>query len=247
MAMRLLSLAIIQSSCCVVSGQAARATQHPALMPLETLAPAILALRCSVRFLLHLPVSLFKHSVVVLSSSPMLVVNCFYYLFAVAASRVILWSNLAMVPQHTQSLNLHLVEFFPSHEPREADSHYHLFNEARKKLKASGRWACWVCGQTEEQLGEPLELHHTVVEYALQNGIDIEKFKHKFPEFNVTTDEEFFAFVEGSEANLTVLCRDHHRGLHGVHSLPMPVWRALAVWRDDLPSPAQVIRGDKDD
>lgn len=144
-----------------------------------------------------------------------------------------------ITPAHTQKVHLDILEFFPDHEPRESDPHYHLFNDARAKLKAAGKWVCWACGKTEAQVGSPLEAHHSTIEFALANGVDVLKFKERFPEFNVSTDEELFAFVEG-ESNLTILCTDHHRGLHGIHSLPYPCWVAQAFWKDGLPAPGVV-------
>jgi hypothetical protein len=150
------------------------------------------------------------------------------------------------VQAHTQEVTLHLLEFFPSHEPRTGDPHYHLFNAARKKLKEAGKLVCWVCGKDEAAAGQPIELHHSRVEYALQNGVDLQRFKDHFPDLDITDEESFFAFVEGPE-NLTPLCKLHHTGQQGIHSLPSPCWNALAYWKSDLPAPGQVIPANKND
>jgi hypothetical protein len=145
------------------------------------------------------------------------------------------------MPSHTQNQTIHIQEFFPAHEPRESDPHYHLFNAARKKLKSAGKLICWVCGKDEAAAGAPIQLHHDKVEFALQNGVDLEKFEEKFPDLNIHSEEEFFAFVE-SEGNLTPLCQLHHTGKEGVHLLPKPMWIALAYWKDGLPPPGEVVR-----
>lgn len=132
---------------------------------------------------------------------------------------------------HTETVTLHLQYFFPDHTPRSDDPHYHLFNEARARMKRLGLLKCWICG-TEENI----EVHHSIVEFALQNGVDIEKFKHLYPEFHITNDEDFAAFVEGPE-NLTALCHAHHTGAMGIHCLPAPAWNALRFWKDTLPVP----------
>lgn len=142
---------------------------------------------------------------------------------------------------HEQQVTLRIVEFFPSHEPRESDPHYAAFNAVRHRLKASGKLVCWVCGHDEAVAGQPIELHHNVVEYALANGVDLTRFEEKFPEFCKTdeTEEEFLAWVE-SEGNLLPLCKLHHTGAQGIHVLPYPCWRALSVWKDGLEAPGRL-------
>lgn len=148
------------------------------------------------------------------------------------------------VASHDQTVTLKVVEHFPSHDPREGDPHYSLFESARKALIAAGKMKCWVCGKDEAAAGEPIELHHSVVEFALANGIDIQKFMQRLPEFNVTDEESFLRFVE-SEANLLPLCVLHHRGKEGIHCIPYPIWRSIGVWRDDLPVPGELEQGAK--
>lgn len=145
-----------------------------------------------------------------------------------------------VTPAHTQEATLHVHEYYPAHEPRESDPHYHLFHEAREKLRQLGKLKCWVCGKDEAAAGQPIELHHSVIEFALANGVDVAKFAHLYPEFNVTDEATFVAFVE-SEGNLLPLCLDHHRGCHGIHSMTYSPWVAQAFWRSDLPAPAKRV------
>jgi len=144
-------------------------------------------------------------------------------------------------PAHTQETTIHYRQYFPDHEPRTDDPHYHIFNEARKKLKEAGKLICWVCGKDEAAAGQPIELHHDRVEFALQNGVDIGKFIEAFPDLNIHNEEEFFAFVEG-EGNLLPLCKLHHTGIEGIHLLPYPCWRVIKVWKENLPPPGEVIK-----
>lgn len=145
------------------------------------------------------------------------------------------------VSAHEQKTTLHVIEFFPAHEPRESDPHYHAFLAVRARLKALGKLRCWVCGAMEH-----VELHHNVVEFALANGVDLAKFADKFPEFKMAwaDRESFLAWVE-SEGNLLPLCKLHHTGAQGIHVLPYPAWRALAIWRDGLEPPGQVENSDE--
>ncbi|WP_125206434.1 hypothetical protein [Capsulimonas corticalis] len=141
----------------------------------------------------------------------------------------------AVTAAHTQSVTLHILECVPSHEPRETDPHYHVFNAARLRMKKMGLLKCWSCGTTEN-----IELHHDKVEYSLQNGVDLSKFEELYPEFNIHSDEDFKNWIEG-EGNLLPLCKLHHTGILGIHVIPYPQWQILRYYRADLAAPAQVV------
>ncbi len=143
---------------------------------------------------------------------------------------------MKMIDAHEQKTTLRILEFFPAHDEREGDPHYAAFRATRARLQELGKLVCWVCGATQG-----IELHHNSVEFALANGIDLTRFHEKFPEFAgaTQTEEAFLAWVE-SEGNLLALCVDHHRGPHGIHCLPFPCWRALAIWRDGLELPGRL-------
>lgn len=150
----------------------------------------------------------------------------------------------AITPAHTQTTTLHLLEFYPSHEPREGDPHYVHFHRAHARLKAAGKLVCWICGQDGAAAGGPIELHHDKVEFALANGVDLGRFIETFPEFNLVQGDEdaFLDWIEG-EGNLLPLCKLHHTGVQGIHLLPYPAWNIQKYWRADLPLPATVTGG----
>ena len=50
------------------------------------------------------------------------------------------------VATHDQTTTIHIVEHVPYHPTREDDPYYHLFNEARNRMKKLGLLKCWVCG-----------------------------------------------------------------------------------------------------
>jgi len=104
---------------------------------------------------------------------------------------------------HYQSTTIHIREAVPEHPPRVGDPHYKYFNQAKARLTKLGKMKCWV--GNHECAGD-LELHHSLVEYSLQEGVDISKFEELYPEFGLTSDEQFLEFIEG-EGNLTVLCQ----------------------------------------
>lgn len=135
-------------------------------------------------------------------------------------------------PAHDQKLTIRIVEHFPAHEPREGDPRYHLFEKAKRRIKDAALWRCAVCGATDE-----LEAHHSWVEFAFQNGISVKRLNTLL---GLHLDDESFKDWVESEGNLEILCREHHRGTEGIHSLPEPVWNAVRLWKEDTP-PAEVI------
>ena len=140
-----------------------------------------------------------------------------------------------MVDAHEQKMTLHFTEHVPAHEPRESDPHYHLFDAAKKRIKAMGLWRCAVpVGPHHPQL----ELHHRLIEFSLQGGVDLDRFNEHYG-LHLADDEEFRAYIESPGA-LEVLCVYHHRTRFGVHVLPGPEWEPLRVWRDDVAPPAEV-------
>lgn len=139
-----------------------------------------------------------------------------------------------LTPAHSMIVHLTIIEYYPSHEPRENDSHYPLFNAARKRLKKAGKLICWRCGTTEN-----IQLHHALVEFALANGVDIEKFGHLYPELLTEISDEAFAALVESEGNLMPLCQPCHTGEQGIHVLPYPAWIAGRFWKAGQPAPGQ--------
>ena len=139
------------------------------------------------------------------------------------------------VPAHDQHETIHLLCHYPAHEPRQSDSHYHLFEAARRRIKAAGLWRCAIDGCT---FPGPLEAHHEKIEFAMQGGVDLDRFNRLYGLHLI--DSEFADYIEG-EGNLEILCPVHHRTHMGVHSLPAPLWNAVRVWRADFAPPAEVV------
>lgn len=130
-----------------------------------------------------------------------------------------------MTHAHDQSETIHVLTHVPEHAPREDDPHYHLFEQAKARLKRQGLWKCVINDDLCE--GVP-ELHHTHVEFSQINNADPDKIA-KALGLHFDTDEEFQAWAE-SPGNLEVLCSAHHRTHYGVHVLPAALWEANR-WR----------------
>jgi len=124
--------------------------------------------------------------------------------------------------EHSQRLTLHLVTNVPEHEPRESDPHYHLFDQAKVRIKKQGLWKCAI---SDDLCGGQFELHHTYIEFSQINSTDSARVAEAFG-LHFTSDEEFQAWIE-SPGNLEVLCANHHRTHYGIHSIPAPLWESL--------------------
>jgi hypothetical protein len=137
---------------------------------------------------------------------------------------------------HQQALTLHMLTHIPSHHPRENDPHYHLFEQAKARLKRQGLWKCVIDDDLCE--GQP-ELHHTHVEFSQINQVD-PKIIEKHLGLHFETDEDFQVWVE-SPGNLEVLCVNHHRAHYGIHVIPGPLWEAVRYRKKGTQAAAEFV------
>ena len=70
---------------------------------------------------------------------------------------------------HDQMMTIHVETHVPDHAPREDDPHYHLFEQAKARLKRQGLWKCIIA---DELCGGEPELHHTYIEFSQINEVD---------------------------------------------------------------------------
>lgn len=141
-----------------------------------------------------------------------------------------------VVHAHEQLLTLHLRQHIEAHAPRAEDPHYHLFEQAKRRLKAAGLWRCVV---DDELCGGQPELHHSHVEFSEANAVDPHKLERALG-LHFEDDEAFQQWIE-SPGNLEVLCTEHHRSRYGVHVLPEPLWQAVRYHREGLAAPAEFV------
>ncbi|RPE39730.1 hypothetical protein EDD90_2747 [Streptomyces sp. Ag109_O5-1] len=145
-----------------------------------------------------------------------------------------------MVAAHDQMMTLHISQHVEAHEPRESDPHYHLFDQAKRRLKAQGLWKCVI---DDELCGGRPELHHSYVEFSEVGSTDPDKVaKHLGLHFN--DDEDFQRWVEGP-GNLEVLCSNHHRTRYGIHVLPEPLWQAVRYHKSGHEAPAHFVTAEE--
>jgi len=119
-----------------------------------------------------------------------------------------------MTDAHDQKAKNRYTVHYPPHEPREHDPHYKDFNAYRKATKETAKCAIGLHRNDFSDCDGQLELHHTHIEFSLQNGVDLVWLEIDYP--GVSNAEEVGAWVE-SAANLEWLCLKHHRGAGGIH------------------------------
>jgi hypothetical protein len=141
---------------------------------------------------------------------------------------------------HDQMMTIHVETHVPDHAPREDDPHYHLFEQAKARLKRQGMWKCMIADELCE--GEP-ELHHTFIEFSQINEVDPKKIEESLG-LHFETDEDFQTWAE-SPGNLEVLCVAHHRAHYGIHVIPGPLWEALRFRLPGTQAAAEFVSADE--
>jgi len=142
--------------------------------------------------------------------------------------------------EHDQMMTIHVETHVPEHAPREDDPHYHLFEQAKARLKRQGLWKCIIA---DDLCGGEAELHHTYIEFSQINEVDPKKVQESLG-LHFESDEEFQVWAE-SPGNLEVLCANHHRTHYGIHVIPGPLWEALRFRMVGTEAPAEFVTADE--
>lgn len=130
-----------------------------------------------------------------------------------------------IVAAHNQTHASNYTVHYPEHGARANDPHYKDFNHLHKVQKNDPELYQCAVGKRRGDFSDctlvdpngkpmPLEMHHTHIEFALQNGVDLKMMAEQYP--GVDTPDEVGAWTE-SAANLEWLCQFHHRGHGGAH------------------------------
>jgi hypothetical protein len=143
-----------------------------------------------------------------------------------------------VVAKHISGETHRYMVHFPPHPAREDDPHYKDFDAYHRKTRATAR--CYIGERVgfhdcRDEHGDPcpppanggeqpgLELHHSHVEFSLQNGVSLKALEKDYP--GISSKDEVGAWVE-SEANFRWLCVYHHRGAGGAHTASHSDWEA---------------------
>jgi hypothetical protein len=136
---------------------------------------------------------------------------------------------------HEQRMTVHILSHVPEHQPRESDPHYHLFMQAKARMKRQGLWRCAI---NDDYCAGNIELHHTHIEFSQSNAMDLKRVNEAFG-MHLDDDDEFQAWIE-SPGNLEPLCEVHHRTHYGVHMLPHPLWEPLRYRKHATKASAEI-------
>lgn len=145
--------------------------------------------------------------------------------------------------------------FYPPHDQRKESPAY-----AKVHRQLVAQHGCLICGVTNDVLksatkkvdlrlnpyaAKQLETHHHVIEWALANAIDPDKFnKFVFPHLKARhpdrykdplSSKEVKDWVDHSADNLWVLCDVHHRAKwFGIHEITDPLWGPQDIFSSDF-------------
>lgn len=123
---------------------------------------------------------------------------------------------------------------YPEHPPRAEDPHYKDFEHYRRTHIATARCAFAQEINSDAECHGELELHHSHVEFSLENGIDLAVLEAHYP--GISTPDEAGAWVESGD-NLIFLCAWHHRGVGGIHSAAAADYEASKFVRGLITDP----------
>jgi hypothetical protein len=124
-----------------------------------------------------------------------------------------------LVAAHDQAKSDHYIVHYPEHGARESDPNYRDFDHYHRVTKNNPEiYQCSVGKRRGDfsdcTLDLPLELHHSHIEWALQNSVNLEFLEKQYP--GVSNPDELGKWIE-SAINLEWLCQFHHRGHGGAH------------------------------
>ncbi len=137
---------------------------------------------------------------------------------------------------HDQRMTVHILTHVPEHQPRENDPHYHLFIQAKSRMKRQGLWKCAI---NDDYCGGNIELHHSHIEFSQVDGSDLGKVNEAFG-LHLDKDDDFQVWIE-SPGNLEPLCEVHHRTHYGVHVIPGPLWEPLRYRKANAKPSAEFV------
>lgn len=136
--------------------------------------------------------------------------------------------------EHEQRTTITVDVFIPDHPDR---SESPVFRAARKALITDNPNAKCEVNNEDCDHDHPLELHHDIVEWCDADGVDWDRMKVMYPEFDWTNFDPAHpeTFVDSAFNARRVLCKKHHTGKdHGIHLLPYPVWLMQKHKRNDF-------------
>jgi hypothetical protein len=121
---------------------------------------------------------------------------------------------MTSTPAHDQKVTRSYTVHYPEHLPRKSDPHYRDFDAYRRRTKKTAKCSIGEHRNDFSECAGTLELHHSHIEFSLQNGVDLKWLEKDYP--GVSDPNKVGEWVESAQ-NLLWLCEFHHRGHGGVH------------------------------
>lgn len=123
-----------------------------------------------------------------------------------------------IVEEHDEIRHLEELDFYPDHQSRYESSEFRHVKEQFHKVHAK-------CFIDNGYCKGNIEIHHNIIEWAMNNGVDWEKVKHDFPNVDSVDDKD----------QMMVLCSRHHRGKYtGIHTTTYPEWISQKYMNADM-------------
>jgi hypothetical protein len=125
------------------------------------------------------------------------------------------------VGAHSMAESHHYFMHYHAHPARVTDPHYADFNAYHRAHHDTA--TCYVGDRIGAQHCSPgpLELHHAIIEFAVQSGVDLHALEVDYP--GISDMDSVGAWIE-TEANFRWLCPYHHRGQAGAHTVSHSDW-----------------------
>lgn len=143
-----------------------------------------------------------------------------------------------VVHAHVETETIRLVRTYPDHAPRQEDPGYKVFERAKARIKAAGKWHCVIAN---EDCSGPTSLHHDLIEFAYANDVDLGEL-NKLLGLHLT-DDEFVAFIN-EPGQLEPLCFAHHMGPLAIHRIPAADWTIVRVHKAGV-HPVEIVSAPK--
>ena len=134
--------------------------------------------------------------------------------------------------EHEQRETISIDIFVPDHPDRTESPQ---FRRARALLIGNNPNACCEVCAKKDSPDSPLELHHDIVEWCDAEGVDWDRMRVMYPDFDWSTFQTPADFIDSAYNARRVLCKKHHTGRdHGIHMLPYPIWQMQKHKRQDF-------------
>lgn len=140
----------------------------------------------------------------------------------------------AVLNEHEQKRTMSIDVFIPDHPDR---TNTPIFVATRRLLIVQNPYAKCEVDNGHCDHDNPLELHHSRLEWCDSLAVDWEKVKADCPDFDWSSFDPAKpeTFIDSKWNANRVLCKKHHTGSdHGIHCLDGPTWQMQKYQKADF-------------